>query len=313
MKLAFSTIFPPVLALVLFVTIGCTSHTFDTKNYEDSLYNLLVVPPPRGNVQDSSTSVLGQVIESAIGIGANVPAGAFADYGSLLHFQGKNQEAFNAWGKEVELHQESGKFINQLTSKYYTGSTSSTGLIKQNSNKNKSHSKRRSILIWPPFNKTKQSAAPAAFHATISDPLIKKGYYVFPIVTTKVFLKNLGLLEDQTMPSATLEKIQNQIGADAILTITITKWVESQPFMGLMGQEVKVGAYYQLLEVPSGKELWRVSSWTKVNEQTTSGAGGPIIAVEHDHRIPARALNKQVIQSFTWNPPGTSSTTPTAN
>ena len=277
-------------------TFGCTSHSFDTKNYEDSLYNVLVVPTPRGNFQDSSTNVLGQVIESAMGIGAKIPPGAYADYGSLLHVQGKHKKAIASWGKEIEVHPESKKFLSQLISEYYPDFPLDN--LSKQSPKEETLSRRQSILIWPPFNQTQQPFAAGAFHATISGPLTKRGYYVFPIVTTHTYLKKLGLLENQTMTSETLEKIQNKIGADAILAITVTDWVKPKNFLGFPGRSVNVSAEYRLIEVPTGKDLWRESLRNEVNEQVTGGAGGPIMAIANDHRVPARFLNKRAIRSF---------------
>lgn len=267
----------------MILTSGCTSHSFDMKNYEDSLFNLLVLPPPRGNVQESSTSVLGQVIESAVGIGTKIPPGVYAEYGTLLSFQGKREEAINAWGKEIEQYSDSSKSLEH----------------------------RRSILIWPPFNQTDQPAVAAAFHSTISGPLIERGYYVFPIVATNVFLENLGLLEKQGIPASTLEQIQNEIGADAILTITITEWVKPKNFLGFNGQTVNLSAEYRLIEASSGNDLWRESFRNEVNERVTGGAVGPLVAVANDHRIPARVLNKQAIRSFSWESSLSSSSLPT--
>ncbi len=160
--------------ILLLITSGCTSQSFDTKNYEDSLYRLLVVPPPRGNTQNSSTNVVGQIIESATGMGAPIPPGPYVDYGSLLNFQEKHEEARDAWGKEIEWYPESKKFLTCLISKYYPDFPQDEDRTKQDRKSNTTHRQRRSILIWPPINQTDQPSAAGAFHATISAPLTEQ-------------------------------------------------------------------------------------------------------------------------------------------
>ncbi len=284
--------------LIVVGIVGCTNYSFDRKNYEDSLYNLLVYPPPRGNYLDSSTNVIGQIISSARGMGTPIPPGAFADYGSLLDMQGQHQEARVAWSKETELFPDSRILLEKLISRKLPAASLYKYSDQQDFEGSKFHKQLRSIVIWPPFNQTRQPSAAGAFHATINHPLIKRGYYVFPVLTTQIFLKSRGLLGSQNITASILEQINNEIGADAILTITITEWTKSKNFLGFPGQSVDVGAEYKLIEVPSGNALWRMSTRKEVNEQVTGGAGGPIMITANDHRIPARVLNEQAIRLF---------------
>ncbi|MBU0750933.1 MAG: DUF799 domain-containing protein [Gammaproteobacteria bacterium] len=82
----------------------------------------------------------------------------------------------------------------------------------------------RSILIVPMVNKSLDVDAPNYVLTTVPVPLAEKGYYVFPVNTTKMVLEQEGFYEADrvhSQPPATLAKL---FDADAVLYVTINRW-----------------------------------------------------------------------------------------
>lgn len=334
-KIKFSFLF----FLITVWTIGCTTHSFDTKNYEESLYEVLCVPAPEKVTVDSATRNLGQIIESAVIMKTEIPPGAYADYGSLLDVLEKPQEAKAAWTRETELYPESKPLLKQLISKIESSPHAASVSDNQELKMNEGSHRLRSILVWPPVNQTQQPAAEAAFQTTIRRPLIDRGYYIFPLLAAQNFLlslvsrdpqhmtfsvldhvkekfgaramlaienylANLAIRDPQYMTPFVFEQVKNQLGADAILLITITEWNKPPLKWGGEGRAVQVGVNYRLIEVPSGKDLWRMSFRKEVNERVSVGVY-PVSFEFDEHLVPARVLNRKAINAFSKEfPPG---------
>jgi hypothetical protein len=283
---------------------GCTNPNFNMSTYEDGLLYFINSPEER-NLR-TATEMVGQTIISSEFMSTQIPPGMYGDYGTLLFREGKNQESRKALAKEMEIYPESRKFLQPM----FEGiSTSRDNKIIPPQSEPKGApsfgNTIRSIMVWPPKDQTNTPGVSDAFMITISRPLLERGYYVFPVNATQTFLKESGIASESTLSLDLLTTLHERVGADALLMISIDKWVTSQPLMGLGGQIVEVGADYRLIDLKTGKELWQIHSKTQANEQVVSGAGGPIYAVTNDHRLPARVLNYNAVRAFpSAIPPG---------
>ncbi len=110
-----------------------------------------------------------------------------------------------------------------------------------------------SILVLPPLNNSNEPLASYSYLSTISDPLVEAGYYVFPVAVIDVFLKENGLPTPAEMHSISLEKIDEIIGADAVLYITIERYGQEYQVLRSYAQ---VEAKAALVDVASGERLW---------------------------------------------------------
>lgn len=133
----------------------------------------------------------------------------------------------------------------------------------------------RSILVVPAVNKTLDVDAPVYVLTTLPIPLANKGYYVFPINTTKYILEQEGLYEGDriaTMPVPTLAKM---FGADAILYVTINRW-DAQYI--ILATTVTVEFDYKLVAA-DGTVIWTENKKMAYSPQNNQGGGlGGLIA-----------------------------------
>lgn len=110
----------------------------------------------------------------------------------------------------------------------------------------------RSILVVPVVNKSLDVDAPNYVLAALPVPLAEKGYYVFPVNTTKFVLEQEGFYEGDRIhnePPAVLAKL---FDADAILYVTIHRWDAQYVFISTT---VTVEFEYRLVS-RDGTEIW---------------------------------------------------------
>jgi hypothetical protein len=128
-------------------------------------------------------------------------------------------------------------------------------------------SKPRSIVVIPPTNESVDVEAPYVFLSTITRPLAEKGYYVFPVSVIDQFMKENGLPTPEDMNNVPLDKISENIGADAVLYVNIQEW--GQKFQ-LLSSVAIVKFHMRLLDAKTGALLWDASA----SAQKSSGDGG---------------------------------------
>jgi len=150
-------------------------------------------------------------------------------------------------------------------------------------------SQPRSIVVIPPNNATVEVNAQYTFLSTISKPLAEKGYYVFPVSVIDHFLKENGLPTPAEMNSIPLDKISENIGADAVLYVSIEKW--GQKF-SLLSSTAVVKAKMKLVDVKTGQLLWDASAYAE--KQSGDGGGGIAGAI-------AAAIVEQIAGSIVDN------------
>lgn len=111
----------------------------------------------------------------------------------------------------------------------------------------------RSILVVPTINKSLDVDAPNYVLTTLPIPLAEKGYYVFPVNTTKYILEQEGYYESDRvhqLPTPTLAKL---FGADSVLYVSINRW-DAQ--YAVIAASVTVEFDYRLVS-KDGVEIWK--------------------------------------------------------
>tara|TARA_R110000787_G_scaffold82077_4_gene177721 strand:+ start:580 stop:1224 length:645 start_codon:yes stop_codon:yes gene_type:complete len=128
----------------------------------------------------------------------------------------------------------------------------------------------RSILVLPPMNSSMEVNAPYSYLSTVSKPLAEKGYYVFPVSVIDRFLKENGLPTPAEMNGIALDKIDEIIGADAVLYVDIKDW--GQKYQVLSSVTVVQG-HVKLVSVKTGELLWDSSISAQYNPNNNGGGG----------------------------------------
>lgn len=129
----------------------------------------------------------------------------------------------------------------------------------------------RSILVVPTINKSLDVDAPNYVLASLPVPVAEKGYYVFPVNTTKHVLEQEGYYEGERIhqqPTSTLAKL---FGADAILYVAINRW-DAQ--FALFTTVVTVDFDYRMV-AKDGTEIWRENKKLQYSPQNNS-SGSPM-------------------------------------
>lgn len=130
----------------------------------------------------------------------------------------------------------------------------------------------RSIVVVPIVNKSLDVDAPNYVLATLPIPLAEKGYYVFPVNTTKVVLEQEGLYEGDQVHLQPPAKIANLFGADAVLYVTINRW-DAQ--YALITTTVTVDFDYRMVS-KDGTEIWKEKSQMVYSPQNNNSSGHPL-------------------------------------
>ncbi len=134
----------------------------------------------------------------------------------------------------------------------------------------------RSILVVPVVNKSLDVDAPNYVLSTLPVPIAAKGYYVFPVNTTKVVLEQEGFYEGERIheqPASTLAKL---FGSDAVLYVTINRW-DAQ--FALITTTVTVDFSYRLVS-KDDVEIWQEQKQMRYQpNNNNNNAVSPLAAV----------------------------------
>lgn len=128
----------------------------------------------------------------------------------------------------------------------------------------------RSILVMPPMNNSVEVTAPYSFLSTITAPLAESGYYVFPVSVIDTFLKENGLPTPAEMNSVPLEKIDEIIGADAVLYVSIDDWGQKY---NVLSSITVVKGHLKLVSVKTGDLLWDAPIFAQHDPNSGNGNG----------------------------------------
>lgn len=130
----------------------------------------------------------------------------------------------------------------------------------------------RSILIVPTVNKSLDVDAPNYVLATLPVPIAEKGYYVFPVNTTKFVLEQEGFYEGEQIHKQPPETLAKLFDADAVLYVTINRW-DAQYVV--VTTTVTVSFEYRLVS-KSGVEIWSESKSMVWSPDNNNSSGPPL-------------------------------------
>lgn len=133
----------------------------------------------------------------------------------------------------------------------------------------------RSILVVPVVNQSLDVNAPNYLLSALPVPLAEKGYYVFPVNTTKYILEQEGYYESDRIHNEPPQVLAKMFGADAILYVIIKRW-DAQ--YAVLSAAVTVEFDYRLVN-KDGTELWRDSRKVVYSPQNNNQGGGAIGAL----------------------------------
>ncbi|MCC6580219.1 MAG: DUF799 family lipoprotein [Phycisphaeraceae bacterium] len=146
----------------------------------------------------------------------------------------------------------------------------------------------RSILVLPPVNNTATVLASDAFLSTVTTPLAERGYYVYPLAVVDRLFKDNGVPTPGDMHSVSLQKIDEIIGPDAVLYITINTWTTTYI---VIDSSTIVACTYRLIDTKTGTVLWeQTGQFTYSSSQGQSNIIGMAIAAGL-HAIAAAAAD----------------------
>ncbi|MDP2822269.1 MAG: DUF799 family lipoprotein [Sulfuritalea sp.] len=133
----------------------------------------------------------------------------------------------------------------------------------------------RSILVVPVINKSLDVDAPNYVLTTLPLPLAEKGYYVFPVNTTKYILEQEGMYDADRVHKEPPEALAKLFGADAVLYVTINRW---DAMYALIVATVTVDFDYRLVS-KDGTEIWKEHKTMQYSPQNNNNSGSPLAAL----------------------------------
>jgi hypothetical protein len=129
----------------------------------------------------------------------------------------------------------------------------------------------RSILVVPAVNESLDVDAPNYLLTTLARPLAEKGYYVFPVHTTKFVLEQEGFYEGEQIHNQPPELLAQLFDADAVLFVTINRW-DAQ--YAVLSTSVTVQFTYRMV-ARDGTEIWQAEQGMVYTPQSNS-SGNPL-------------------------------------
>jgi len=145
----------------------------------------------------------------------------------------------------------------------------------------------RSILVIPSVNKTLDVDAPNYLLSTLTVPLAEKGYYVFPVHTTKTVLEQEGFYEGEQIHAQPPESLAKMFGADSVLYVTIQRWDAKYAFLTTV---VTVEFDYRIVN-KDGTELWATKQRMQYQPDNSNNSGPPLA------QLLAAAINAAVTRA----------------
>lgn len=133
----------------------------------------------------------------------------------------------------------------------------------------------RSILIVPTINRSLDVDAPNYVLAALPIPVAEKGYYVFPVNTTKFVLEQEGFYEGERIHQQPPETLAKLFGSDAVLYVAIKQWDAK---FAVFTTVVTVEFDYRLVS-KDGVELWKENKRMQYQPQNNNNAASPMAAL----------------------------------
>jgi len=133
----------------------------------------------------------------------------------------------------------------------------------------------RSILVVPTINRSLDVDAPNYVLAALPIPIAERGYYVFPVNTTKFVLEQEGFYEAERIHQQPTETLAKLFGSDAVLYVAIKQWDAK---FAVFTTVVTVDFDYRLVS-KDGVELWKENKRMQYQPQNNNNAASPMAAL----------------------------------
>ena len=147
----------------------------------------------------------------------------------------------------------------------------------------------KTILVLPPKNSSPDVLATYGVYAQVQRPIAESGFYVLPITLVDEHFKTNGLTVSDDIHLIDGGKLKEVFGADAALYIDIKNYGAKYY---VLGSASIVTAEGRLVDLTTGKELWKGSATASSEEQSqgnNAGLAGLLVA----------AIVKQVLATAT--------------
>jgi len=132
-------------------------------------------------------------------------------------------------------------------------------------------SKPKSILVLPPVNQSPDVRASYGMLSQITMPLAESGYYVFPVAMVDQTFKQNGLENPTDIHAASLEKMRDIFGADAVLYISIDQYGTKYQ---VINSATIVTAKAKLVDARTNRLLWEGNASASDAEGQNNSGGG---------------------------------------
>ncbi|CBJ82747.1 Putative lipoprotein [Xenorhabdus bovienii str. Jollieti] len=132
-------------------------------------------------------------------------------------------------------------------------------------------SKPKSILVLPAVNKSVEIQAGGSLISQVTYPLAESGYYVFPVAVVEETFRQNGVTEAQDVQNISYKKLHDIFGADAALYLDITQY--GTQYL-VISSDTRVSAAARLVDLRSGKQLWRGTATASSTENDNYSSGG---------------------------------------
>ncbi len=130
----------------------------------------------------------------------------------------------------------------------------------------------RSILVVPTINRSLDVDAPNYVLAALPIPLAERGYYVFPVNTTKFVLEQEGFYEGEQIHQQPPQALAKLFGSDAVLYVAIKQWDAKYAVLTTV---VTVDFDYKLVS-KDGVEIWSENKRMQYSPQNNNSGGHPM-------------------------------------
>ncbi len=137
-------------------------------------------------------------------------------------------------------------------------------------------SKPRSILVLLPKNHSTDVDASHSFLSVATYPLAEGGYYVFPVAVVEETFKQNGFSNAEDINAVSTARLHQIFGADAVLYLTVDEYGTSYQ---LINSDTRVSASARLVDLRTGKELWKNSATASAKENDSNYNNGLLAMV----------------------------------
>lgn len=134
-------------------------------------------------------------------------------------------------------------------------------------------SKPASILVLPADNKAPDINAAHSLTSLVTLPLAEAGYYVFPVAVVEETFQQNGLTNGSEIQAVSPKRLNEIFHADSALYISITDYGTSYR---VIDSVTTVSATARLIDLRSGKEIWKGFATASDNEGGNNNSGGLI-------------------------------------